>query len=86
MDIVEPTEAQHKQNPVHVVGQQTASHEDTDTMPDPDPDSELTIAVHIRRLAGKCFYNLGQLRTVRQIPQLVSVAAAYFWILLHSVT
>ena len=30
-------------------------------------DPELTLAVHIRRLAGKCFYHLRQLRTVRQI-------------------
>ena len=29
-------------------------------------DPELTFAVHIRRLAGKCFYHLRQLRTVRR--------------------
>ena len=29
-------------------------------------DTELTFAVHIRRLAGKCFYHLRQLRTVRR--------------------
>ena len=32
-----PIEAQHKQNAVHVVGQQTASYECTDAMSDPDP-------------------------------------------------
>ena len=30
-------------------------------------DPELTFAVHIRRLAGKCFYHLRQMRTVRRI-------------------
>ena len=30
-----------------------------------DPEF-LTFAVHIRRLAGKCFYHLRQLRTVRR--------------------
>ena len=29
-------------------------------------DPELTFTVHIRRLAGKCFYHLRQLRTVRR--------------------
>ena len=29
-------------------------------------DPELTFAVHIRRLAGKCYYHLRQLRTVRR--------------------
>ena len=29
-------------------------------------DLELTFAVHIRRIAGKCFYHLRQLCTVRQ--------------------
>ena len=29
-------------------------------------DPELTFVVHIRRLAGKCFYHLRQLRTVRR--------------------
>ena len=35
MHVVEPTKA--KQNAVHVIGQQIASHEGTDTMSDPDP-------------------------------------------------
>ena len=38
MDVVERIEAQHKQNAVHVIRQQTASHEGTDAMSDPDPD------------------------------------------------
>ena len=34
---IEELETQHKQNAVHVVGQQTASHQGTDAMSDPDP-------------------------------------------------
>ena len=82
MDVVKPIETQHKQNTVHVVGQQPASHEaqmqcQTLTLDGVEVefctelvcvgvvfDSELTFAVHIRRLAGKCFYHLRQLRTV----------------------
>ena len=37
MVVIEPTAAQRRQNAVHVVGQQTASQEVTDAMPDPRP-------------------------------------------------
>ena len=70
MDVVKPIETQHKQNVVHVVRQQIASHEFefrtelvcVGVVFDP----EITLAVHIRRLAGKCFYDLRQLHTVRR--------------------
>ena len=83
-DVVEPIEAQHKQNAVHVVWQQTASREGTEAMSYPESRwrrdrvlyrislprccvrSWITFAVQIRQLAGKCFYHLRKLWTVRR--------------------
>ena len=45
-------------------------------------DDEMTFAVHIRRLTGRCFYQLRQLRTVRRT---LTVEAARMFVLAFNI-
>ena len=80
MDAVKLAKTQHRQYPVHLVGNTSTARQDKLSnyntgwehhqsvrrhhYPGVVFDPEMTFRIHIKRLAGKCFYQLRQLRGV----------------------
>ena len=93
MDIVRPAQTQHRQNPDHLVGNTSTVRQDKLSNYNADwqhhqpvrrrhcPgvvfDPEMTFKTHIKRLAGKFFYQLRQLRTVRRALTLDASKAVF---------
>ena len=66
IDAVKQIETQHKQNAVHVVRQQTASHEGTDVMSDPYPRRHRCRVLYRISLPRSCVRSWMDIRRIHQ--------------------